>query len=102
MLYVFLPNSEQRTSFLSLLELFSENKLFLECAIPTAISMMQERFDIKIHSASLCTDWGSLRSKPKEMIEKCSKEGAKYESYHPIKISFNRDWTQYFDYLRNL
>ena len=102
MLYIFLPNSEQRTSFLSLLDLFAENKLFLECAIPTAISMMQERFGIKIHSALLCTDWGSLRAKPKDMIEKCSKEGVVYESYHPIKISLNSNWTQYFDYARNL
>ena len=101
MLYIFLPNSEHRTSFLSLIDLFAKNQLFLECAIPTMISMMQERFDIKIYSAPLCTDWGSLRAKPKEMIEKCFKEDGVYEAYHPIKISFNSNWTQYFDYAMN-
>ena len=99
MLYAYLPDLEQKNSFLKLLEMFAENELFLECAIPTALLMMQKRFGIKLHNALLCTDWGDLRTKPKEMIDKCMKDEKNYEAYHPIKISYNKNWTHYFDYL---
>ena len=100
-------------SFLNLLELFAENDLWLECAIPTAVLLMHERFGIKVHNTPLCTHWGQLRDKPKEMMEQCSKEMNnirinrifgksidKYGVYHPIKISLHSNWTKYFDNLR--
>ena len=111
MLYAVLPNLEQKRAFLSLLELFAEHELHLECAIPTAVLMMQERFGIKVHTASLCTDWGVLRENiynvhkvhlAKFMIEKCASENSTYEAYHPIKMKHHSDWIQYFDYIRNL
>ena len=101
MLYAYLPR-EQKRAFLNLLDLFAEHNLFLECAIPTAVSMMQEKFGIRLQSIPLCTDWGELRNKPKEMIEKCEKENAVHQAYHPIKISFNHDWAQYFDNISGL
>ena len=112
MFYAFLPNSEQRISFLNLLDLFGENNLFLECAIPTAILMMQEKFGVNLYDAPLCTDW-KLRErkedsaeKSKEMVENCAKKeivkNKVFEAYHPIKIGFNHDWPQLFDYIKNL
>lgn len=107
MVYTFLPNSKQRITFLSLLDLFGENNLFLECAIPTAILLMQERFGVKLYNALLCTDW-TLRErkekseKSKEMIKNCARKGRSFEAYHPIKIGFNRDWPHFFDYIRYL
>ena len=100
MLYAFLPDFDQKNSFLSLLDMFAENELFLECAIPTALSMMHERFGINLHNALLCTDWGDQRDKgSKEMIDNCLKDEKHYEAYHPVKLSYNENWTQYFDYL---
>ena len=101
MLYAYLPR-EYKRPFLNLLDLFAEHNLFLECAIPTAVSMMQEKFSIRLQNIPLCTDWGQLRNKPKEMIEKCTKEDLVHEAYHPIKISSNRDWAQYFDDISGL
>ena len=115
MLYAFFPTFEIKHSFLDILELFAENNLFLECAIPTAVLMMKERFGIEFYNTALCTNWVHLRNKPKLMIEQCSKEMnnlrinrifghriQKYGVYHPIKISFNSDWTQIFEQLRML
>ena len=96
MLYAYLPR-EQKLAFLNLLELFSEYKLFLECAIPTAVLLMQEKFDIALKSIPLCTFWNGLRGKPKEMIEKCGKDIVIHGAYHPIKISVNHDWARHFD-----
>lgn len=101
MLYAYLPR-EYKRPFLNLLDLFAEHNLFLECAIPTAVSMMQEKFSIRLQNIPLCTDWGQLRNKPKEMIEKCTKEDLVHEAYHPIKISSNRDWPKYFDDISGL
>ena len=96
MLYAYLPR-EQKLAFLNLLELFSEYKLFLECAIPTSVLLMQEKFDIALKSIPLCTFWNGLRGKPKEMIKKCGKDIVIHGAYHPIKISFDHDWVQHFD-----
>ena len=101
MLYVFFPSNEHKDAFLELLDLFAENNLFLECAIPTAISLMKERFAIKVHNALLCTDWHNLRGQPIQMIKKCLKDG-KNEVFHPIKISQHKNWNSYFNYIMKL
>ena len=109
MLYAFFPNFELKHAFLNLLELFTEWNLWLECAIPTAVAMMQERYGIKVHNTPLCTHWGELRKagRTKEMFEQCSKEMLlkgveKYGTYHPIKLGWNNDWIQYFEYVKTL
>ena len=104
MLYAVFPNFELKQSFLNLLEVFAEYDLMLECAIPTAVSMMQERFGIKLHNTPLCTHWKELRDMPKEMIENCKREMKhknieKYGAYHPIKMGLNNDWMYYFEYI---
>ena len=100
MLYTFFSSTEHKNAYLEIMDMFTEHDLFLECAIPTAVSMMNERFGIKVHSAVLCTDWHNLRGNAK-MIKKCVKEG-RYEVFHPIKISQHRNWRNYFDYLIKL
>ena len=107
MLYAVFPNSEIKQSFLNLLEVFAEYHLWLECAIPTAVSMMQERYGIEVHNAHLCTNWKKLRTLPKEMIDQCLREMKnsnieKYGAYHPIKLGWTNDWMYYFDYTRML
>ena len=107
MLYAVFPTFEIKHSFLDILELFSEHDLWLECAIPTAVSMMQERYGIKFHNAHLCTNWKKLRTLPNEMIEQCLREMKhrnieKYGAYHPIKLGWTNDWMYYFEYTRML
>ena len=100
MLYAFFSTTEQRNAFLELLDLFAEHNLFLECAIPTLVSMMKKRFGIEVHTAKLCTDWHDLRGHL-GMIKKCQKDGD-YELFHPIKLNRHRDWSHYFDYVMKL
>ena len=122
MLYFHLPSSEQTKVFLGILDLFSEHKLFLECAIPTAVSLMQTMFGFQTHLATLCSVWGSLREKhnkiaPKvysilvrEMIQMCVSsdfssvhlQNDNFEIIHPIKISKLDNWKQYFYYFHNI
>ena len=101
MLFASLPR-EQKLAFLNLLDLFSEFKLFLECAIPTAVLLMQEKFNITLRSVPLCSSWSELRSKPKEMIKKCGKDIVIHGASHPIKISFDHDWVQHFNNISSL
>ena len=96
MLYVYFDTDEQRSAFLDLVDLFAENKLFLECAVPTLISLMRQRFKIKVHVAILCTDWYELRGNAKKLIGTCLKKG-RHEIFHPIKISENSDWSRIFN-----
>ena len=119
MLYFHLPSTEQKNAFLDILDLFLEHKLFLECAIPTAVSLMQTMFGFQTHHANLCSVWGSLREKlnkigPKvysklvrEMIQMCvsrnvSSPFSKMDIIHPIKINKLDNWKQYFYYFHNI
>ena len=95
MLYVYFDTDEQRSAFVDLVDVFAENKLFLECAFPTLVSLMRQRFMIKVHLAILCTDWYELRGNAKKLIGTCLKKGA-HEIFHPIKISEHRDWPRIF------
>ena len=101
MLYVYFDTDEQRSAFLDLVDLFADNKLFLECAIPTLVSLMQQRFGVKVHVAILCTDWYELRGNPKKLIGTCLKKGV-HEIFHPIKISENSDWSRIFNHVIKL
>ena len=122
MLYFHLPSTEQKNTFLGILNLFSEHKLFLECAIPTAVSFMQTMFGFQIHRATLCSVWGTLRERhnkigPKfyskllrEMIPMCVSrkissvylQNDNFEIIHPIKINKLDNWKQYFDYFHSI
>ena len=97
MLYSFFNSDEQKNAFLDLLDMFAEHRLFLECAVPTAVSMMQERFGIKVHTSLLCTDWHNLRGNARLMIKNCLEKNSDYEVFHPIKINQHRNWARFFD-----
>ena len=49
-LYAYFHNNQQKEYFINILGLFAKHKLFLECAIPTAVLMMKERFGIQIYN----------------------------------------------------
>ena len=106
LLYAYFPNHQQKEYFINILGLFAKHKLFLECAIPTAVSRMNERFGIQIYDAHLCTSWdhGGARSDPDTLIQKCDEEKGyqHYEAYHPIKLSSNSNWSLYFEKIYNL
>ena len=94
-LFPFFPNSKQKEYFINILELFAKHKLFLECAIPTAVLMMNEKFGVKVYNAHLCTRWDKYRSDPNELIKACE-PNHDYEAFHPIKLGINSNWSMYF------
>ena len=100
MLNICLSDPEETKAFLDILEVFSRYKLYLECAIPTALLWMQIRFNIKIYNARLCTDWGERRYHSLQLFNNCSQIKGSYDIIHPIKIGLkmreNNIWTEYF------
>lgn len=104
MLYLIVESDKQRNEILKILDLFRENKLFLECAIPTMVHMMQQRFGIKVYNAPLCTSWNysGTRNNPKQMIENCLRnENFEFEVFHPVKMSQSiESWKQHFNQLQ--
>ena len=106
LLYAYFPNNLQKEYFINILGLFAKHKLFLECALPTAVLVMKERFGIQTYDAHLCTSWdyGGARSDPDKLIQNCDEEKGHhhYEAYHPIKLSRNSNWSLYFDRIYNL
>lgn len=93
MLYVSLHNATHTAAFLTLLDLFAEHSLFLECAIPTAVSMMRQRFGVITYNGHLCTEWySSKRSDPATWVSDCPPGS---EVFHPIKLSLPA-WSNYF------
>ena len=106
LLYAYFPNLQQKEYLINILGLFAKHRLFLECAIPTAVLMMKEKFGIQIYDAQLCTSWdyGGARSDPDKLIQNCdkSKDHHHYEAYHPIKLSRNSNWSLYFEKIYDL
>ena len=99
MLYLSLHSAEITNAFLVLLDLFGKQELFLECAIPTAVSLIQQRFKIQLHEAPQCTKWDATRG-TRGMLTKCLiQKKQTYEFFHPIKLSAFTDWSEYFRYL---
>ena len=106
MLYLNIVSQKQRNELLVILDLFVEYRLFLECAIPTLVYMMQKMFDIRVHHSPLCTSWNytGLRNQPSEMIKNCAEnKDVKFELFHPIKMSKSLDnWKNNFEQLQLL
>ena len=101
MVSICLSNPEQTKEFLDILDLFSNYKLYLECAIPTAVLWMKMRFNIKLNNARLCTDWGEMRHDSSQLFNNCWKSEGSYDIIHPIKIGLKAaetsNWTEYFN-----
>ena len=106
MLYLNLQSREQRNELLKIITLFSDHKLFLECAIPTLVYMMQQKFGIRVHDAPLCTSWNysGLRKRPSEMVQNCiENKSLKFELFHPVKIGISSEsWKSHFHRLHSL
>ena len=106
MLYAYFSSHQQKEYFINILELFAKHKLFLECALPTAVLMMKERFGIQVYDAHLCTSWDyeRARSHPDTLIQNCNEEKAHhhYEAYHPIKLGIESNWSLYFEKIYHL
>ena len=96
-LYVSLHSAEQTEAFVKLLELFGKHKFTLECAFPTAVSLIQQRFKIELYEARVCTDFKSNRGTPK-MVKNCLNDNLTYEVFHPLKVSKYGNWSQIFKY----
>ena len=97
LLYAFFPNAMQKEYFIKILDLFSKHRLFLECAIPTAVLMMKQKFGVSIYNPRLCTKWTWMREKPESLIRHCARKGHHHEAYHPFKPSRSRNWSMYFN-----
>jgi len=91
-LYVNIVNRTQMTAFTMLLKIFALHKLFLECAIPSAVAIMQEKYAVRVHWAALCTNWGFERPYPS--MWSCIKDES-HDAFHPIKSSDSM-WMHYF------
>ena len=105
-LYAYFQNNQQKEYFINILGVFAKHKLFLECALPTAVLMMKEKFGVNIYDATLCTryvhDMGNARSDPDTLIQSCENEKDhtnrnRYEAYHPIKLSKDSNWSLHFE-----
>jgi len=92
MLYVNTTNRAQMAAFTALLNIFARHKLFLECAIPSAVAIMQEKYAVRVHWAVLCTNWGFKRPYPS--MWPCI-DNTHHEAFHPIKPSDGM-WSHYF------
>ena len=103
-LYAYFHNNQQKEYFTNILGLFAKHKLFLECAIPTAVLMMKEKFGVKIYDANLCTIWNYARSDPDTFIQNCKnkKDHRHYEAYHPVKLGKAKNWSTYFEKIYHL
>ena len=97
LLYVFFQNSIQKEYFINILDLFAKHRLFLECAIPTAVLMMKEKFGVNIYYPKLCTRWDKYRTNIKRLVQYCEEKDYDHEAYHPIKLSKDSNWSFYFE-----
>jgi len=97
MLYVPLHDKRAVKEFVLLLDIFSHHRVFLECALPTIVEIMKQRFHIEVYYARLCTSWqNQIRHNPIKLIKSC---GEQSEAYHPIKLDqIGADkWTELFN-----
>ena len=92
MAYVRLGNTTQIEMFRTLLKIFGDYNLFLECALPTAMMITIQMHRIPFHQARLCTNWTPKRSHPSEWD--CI--DGPFDVFHPIKPSKGQ-WEMYFD-----
>jgi len=92
LLYVNTRNRTQMLAFTALLRIFARHKLFLECAIPSAVVIMQQKYAVRVHCAKLCTIWDNMRAAPEKWP--CIND-KNYAAFHPIKPSAHH-WTRFF------
>jgi hypothetical protein len=82
MLYVMNNNATITAMFCDILDAFAEHKLFLECAVPTALRIMQQQYGVAVRNLTLCTDWGQYRGNM--TTAPCYAEN-NFDVLHPVK-----------------
>ena len=92
MLYVNTRNQTLMLAFTKLLRIFAQHELFLECALPSAVAIMRQKYHVRVHGAKLCTAWDKIRATPERWSCMHDKN---YDAFHPIKSSAHH-WTQTF------
>ena len=105
MFYLNIQTAEQRIAILEIIDLFTEHELFLDCAISTLALLMQQRFKIETYYAPLCTSWdySKVRKNPEMLVNRCLRiKDAKFELFHPMKISKINNWSKYSNQLLSI
>jgi len=95
MLYVSTKNRTQMHDFTAILEIFAQDELFLECALPSAVAIMQQKHGVRVRLVQLCTAWNtSDRNNPDKWP--CIQDKA-YSAFHPVKPRIpNNRWAERF------
>jgi hypothetical protein len=99
MAYISLHTWAEAQAFASLLDIFVQHRLYLECAIPSAFQMVADRFNVSMHHATVLTSFGRLRGKlwehgrfnsrtlsPIKMM-RAQAEKKMFEAVHPVRLS---------------
>jgi len=91
MLYVSTTNRTQMAAFGMILDIFAKHQLFLECAIPSAVAIMQQIHSVRVRKIHLCTCWTTeQRNNPDAWP--CLHD-PKYSAIHPVKpLIKNNRW----------
>ena len=89
--FLYVPTNDYQAvrDFMTLLRIFHRHKLFLECAIPTAVELVVSMHKIERRETKLCTNWTQNRRNPSTWP--CITDPAS-EVFHPLK---NSDWLSY-------
>ena len=69
-------------------ELHLKHNIFIECAFPKVVDMIQRKTKVAVCPLNLCTEWNNMtkRGSP-EMIESCMSVSANFGLVHPFKMS---------------
>ena len=69
-------------------ELHLRHNIFIECAFPKVVDMVQRKTNVAVRPLNLCTEWNNMtkRGSP-EMIESCMSVSATFGLVHPFKMS---------------
>ena len=101
MLYVSTHSPQETEALIELCDLFGKHKLHLECALPTALLLIKERYGTQIVEEPICRllPNDDLRSNTKKLIESCLSKETEFQVIHPVKMSklSNSDWSQHFE-----
>ena len=96
MAYVDTRNSSRNAAMRRLLEIFGDYQLFLECALPSALSIVSRLYEVGYHQVSLCTNWEPDKRPHPERWACMNDTTRTFEAYHPLKLSRGH-WTMFFD-----
>lgn len=84
--FMFVPTTCANV-FAEAARLFVEHRIFLECAFPTVVDIVQRKTNISVRAISLCTDFRrEFRGSP-EFLETCLHSDQAVGMIHPVKLT---------------